>query len=105
MDLGGYCLGDQVRAVLASSRQLFIGPSVINPAKGLLCFILFAAAVYWGFEDDFLDFWDAVLWLFAFFVIERNVVLGAKKPTSIKRYKRLEAKVIITKLFSQPPGF
>ena len=64
----------EVRAVLASSRQRFIGPSVINPAKGLLYFILFAAAVYWGFEDDFLDFWDAVLWLFAFFVIERNVV-------------------------------
>ena len=64
----------EVRAVLASSRQRFIGPAIINPAKGLLYFILFAAAVYWGFEDDFLDFWDAVLWLFAFFVIERNVV-------------------------------
>lgn len=64
----------EVRAVLASSRQRFIGPSVINPAKGLLYVILFAAAAYWGFEDDFLDFWDAALWLFAFFVIERNVV-------------------------------
>jgi len=40
----------------------------------MLYFILFAAAVYWGFEGDFLDFWDAILWLFAFFVIERNVV-------------------------------
>lgn len=64
----------EVRAVLASSRQRFIGPAIINPTKGLLYVILFAAAVYWGFEDDFLDFWDAVLWLFAFFVIERNVV-------------------------------
>ena len=64
----------EVRAVLASSRQRLIGPSVINPAKGLLYFILFAAAVYWSFEDDFLDFWDAILWLFAFFVIERNMV-------------------------------
>ena len=100
----------EVRAVLASSRQRFIGPSVINPAKGLLYFILFAAAVYWGFEDDFLDFWDAVLWLFAFFVIERNGSLGAKRPMSIEpqtieRYKRLEAKVIVAKFFPQPPGF
>ena len=64
----------EVRAVLASSRQRLVGSAVINPVKGLLYFILFAAAVYWGFEDDFLDFWDAILWLFAFFVIERNVV-------------------------------
>lgn len=64
----------EVRAVLASSRQHLVGSAVINPLKGLLYFILFAAAVYWGFEDDFLDFWDAILWLFAFFVIERNVV-------------------------------
>ena len=35
--------------------------------------ILFAAAVYWGFEGDFLDFWDAFLWLFAFFFIEQNL--------------------------------
>ncbi len=69
----------EVRAVLASSRRRFIGPSVINPSKGLLYLILFAAAVYWGFEDDFLDFWDAVLWLFAFFVIERNVVSWRQK--------------------------
>lgn len=67
----------EVRAVLASSvstRYAFSASRVISPAKRFLYFILFAAAVYWGFEDDFLDFWDAVLWLFAFFVIERNVV-------------------------------
>lgn len=64
----------EVRAVLASSRQRLVGSAVINPVKGLLYFTLFAAAVYWGFEDDFLDFWDAILWLFAFFVIERNMV-------------------------------
>lgn len=74
----------EVRAVLASSRQRFIGPAIINPTKGLLYVILFAAAVYWGFEDDFLDFWDAVLWLFAFFVIERNVV-SWRQETDVDR--------------------
>lgn len=34
---------------------------------------LFIAAVYWGFEGKFLDFWDASLWLFAFVFIELNV--------------------------------
>lgn len=34
---------------------------------------LFIAAVYWGFEGKFLDFWDASLWLFAFIFIELNV--------------------------------
>lgn len=35
--------------------------------------ILFICAGYWGFAGDFLDFWDASLWLFAFIFIELNV--------------------------------
>jgi hypothetical protein len=35
--------------------------------------MLFAAAAYWGYAGDFLDFWDASLWLFAFIFIELNV--------------------------------
>ncbi len=35
--------------------------------------VLFAAAGYWGYAGDFLDFWDAALWLFAFIFIELNV--------------------------------
>ena len=34
---------------------------------------LLCAAIYWGFAGDFLDFWDAFLWLFAFIFIELNV--------------------------------
>ncbi len=39
-----------------------------------LYLILFLAAIYWGIAGDFLDFWDAVLWLFAFIFIEMNVL-------------------------------
>ena len=35
--------------------------------------ILFLAAVYWGVKGDFVDFWDAFLWLVAFVFIEMNV--------------------------------
>ena len=35
--------------------------------------LLFGAAAYWGYAGDFLDFWDASLWLFAFIFIEMNV--------------------------------
>jgi len=35
--------------------------------------ILFIAAVYWGIKGDFVDFWDALLWLVAFVFIELNV--------------------------------
>ena len=35
--------------------------------------VLFGAAAYWGYAGDFLDFWDACLWLFAFIFIELNV--------------------------------
>ena len=46
---------------------------VFNGAKALVYATLALAAVYWGFEGDFLDFWDAALWLFAFVFIEMNV--------------------------------
>jgi hypothetical protein len=42
-------------------------------AKYILYATLFVCAVYWGFRGDFLDFWDASLWLFAFIFIELNV--------------------------------
>ena len=41
--------------------------------KIILYLVLFLAAIYWGFEGDFLDFWDASLWLFAFIFIELNI--------------------------------
>ena len=42
-------------------------------AKAVLYATLVAAAIYWGFKGDLLDFWDAALWLFAFVFIELNV--------------------------------
>ncbi|TLU59953.1 hypothetical protein FE810_16420 [Thalassotalea litorea] len=41
--------------------------------KGIVYSILLIAAIFWGFEGDFIDFWDAFLWLVAFFLIEMNV--------------------------------
>lgn len=41
--------------------------------KGFLYSILFVCAIYWGFNGDFLDFWDAFLWLVAFLFIELNI--------------------------------
>jgi hypothetical protein len=46
---------------------------VSNATKFALYGILFLAAVYWGFKGDFVDFWDAFLWLVAFVFIEMNV--------------------------------
>lgn len=44
-----------------------------NAIKFVLYAILFIAAVYWGVKGDFVDFWDAFLWLVAFIFIELNV--------------------------------
>jgi hypothetical protein len=41
--------------------------------KYVLYSILVAAAIYWGIAGDFIDVWDAGLWLFAFIFIELNV--------------------------------
>jgi len=41
--------------------------------KVALYLVLFAAAVYWGYLSALLDFWDALLWIIAFFFIELNL--------------------------------
>lgn len=59
---------------------------LINGLKFLLYAVLAIAAVYWGVDGEFLDFWDAALWLFAFVFIEMNVfewqreLSGASEP-------------------------
>ena len=47
--------------------------------KLLLYITVLLAAIYWGFLGDFLDFWDAFLWLVAFFFIEMNLFSKDKK--------------------------
>ena len=44
-----------------------------NASKFVLYSILILAAIYWGVKGDFVDFWDAFLWLVAFIFIELNV--------------------------------
>jgi hypothetical protein len=46
---------------------------ISNCAKFVIYSVLFLAAVYWGLKGDFVDFWDAFLWLVAFVFIELNV--------------------------------
>ncbi|NND45641.1 MAG: hypothetical protein HKN58_09980 [Xanthomonadales bacterium] len=52
-----------------TDRMLVTGKWV----KGFFYLVLFGAAAYWGVKGDFLDFWDAFLWLVAFIFIEMNV--------------------------------
>lgn len=44
-----------------------------NLSKYILYSILLLAAIYWGVKGDFVDSWDAFLWLVAFVFIELNV--------------------------------
>jgi len=59
----------QLRNTL-SQRILFINKWI----KSVLYLILFFAAVYWGVDGSFLDFWDAFLWLLAFVFIDLNIL-------------------------------
>jgi hypothetical protein len=45
---------------------------ISKSSKAILYSTLLAASIYWGFLGDFVDFWDAVLWLVAFVFIEMN---------------------------------
>lgn len=47
--------------------------AISRTLKILIYCTLFCCAAYWGFLGDFLDFWDAFLWLVAFFFIEMNL--------------------------------
>ncbi len=58
----------QLKGLLSS--RLLIANKI---TKGLLYAVLFACAIYWGIDGDFLDFWDAFLWLVAFVFIEMNI--------------------------------
>ena len=62
--------------VRLQERNRFAG-SALKTSKAMKVFLyllLLLAAIYWGVNGDFLDFWDAFLWLVAFFLIELNVV-------------------------------
>jgi hypothetical protein len=47
--------------------------TISKGVKVILYSILLLAAIYWGIKGDFLDFWDAFLWLVAFVFIEMNI--------------------------------
>ena len=61
--------------VLLQLRGLLTGRRLVaaKVTKGVLYAILFVCAIYWGILGDFLDFWDAFLWLVAFIFIELNI--------------------------------
>lgn len=46
---------------------------ISTASKFVMYSILLLAAIYWGIKGDFVDFWDALLWLVAFVFIELNV--------------------------------
>lgn len=60
--------------------------------KPVLYAVLLLVAVYWGFKGDFVDFWDAFLWLVAFAFIEKNVFEWRAKITETS--EKDQAKVI-----------
>ena len=49
---------------------IFLANKIIKFSAYLL---LLLAAIYWGFTGQFLDFWDAFLWIVAFLFIEMNL--------------------------------
>lgn len=61
--------------VRLQERNRFDGMTlrISNAIKFLLYGLLLMAAIFWGMKGDFVDFWDAFLWLVAFIFIELNV--------------------------------
>lgn len=53
--------------------------------KVFLYLVLLGGAVFWGIRGEFLDFWDAFLWLAAFALIDLNVfgIVGETQTASV----------------------
>ncbi|MEC9415992.1 MAG: hypothetical protein VYC67_05290 [Pseudomonadota bacterium] len=64
-----------INIVEKSLHQLeLLSKNISNLSKYVLYPILFFNAFYWGIKGDFIDFWDAFLWLVAFVFIELNII-------------------------------
>jgi len=61
--------------VRLQERDLLTGLAlrVSSTSKFFLYATLLFAAIYWAAKGDFVDFWDAFLWIVAFIFIELNV--------------------------------
>jgi len=61
--------------VRLQDRNMLVGAAlkISSLSKYVLYSTLFLAAGYWAFNGDFVDSWDAFLWLVAFIFIELNV--------------------------------
>lgn len=59
--------------------------------KGVLYSILVFAAIYWWVEGDFLDFWDAMLWIVAFVFIELNVFEWQEETSQARQQEKLKS--------------
>ncbi|MDJ0653977.1 MAG: hypothetical protein QNJ40_07480 [Xanthomonadales bacterium] len=73
---------DWILVVLVLEIEVFLQPrgrltdgmvSASKYLKVLMYSVLLACAIYWGIKGDFLDFWDAFMWLVAFVFIELNI--------------------------------
>ena len=59
---------------------------IMTASKVVLYSILLICAALWGFWGDFLDFWDAFLWIVAFVFIEMNMFDWRAETASEKRF-------------------
>jgi len=76
----------QLRNQLSERRIL-----IAKVTKGVLYTVLLFCAVYWGLLGDFLDFWDAFLWLVAFVFIEMNIFQWHEEIEEEKLEEQLKA--------------
>ena len=60
--------------LVEENKYLSLSSKISFLSKYLLYPILFFNAFYWGIKGDFIDFWDAALWLVAFIFIELNII-------------------------------
>ncbi len=73
--------------VRLQERNRYEGAALIASLamKVPLYLTLFLAAVYWGVKGDFVDFWDAFLWLVAFAFIEMNILEWRREERRLRR--------------------
>jgi len=60
--------------------------------KAILYASLIAVCIYFAFEADFMEFWDAFLWIIAFFFIEMNMFQWAEETHETLKLENIDEK-------------
>jgi hypothetical protein len=70
---------------LCNQRGLLLGTRLCRRHKAALYLVLFVNAAYWAAFGNWIDGWDASLWLLAFLLLDLDLFRQSNEPDGLER--------------------